>query len=82
MTTKTPSPDEMRWKRIAYDARHAAGDAQWLADLLFRKAGRGDRRSRRLLCRLFRLLQSQGAAVPQPTWPKIESAHRLHELDL
>ncbi len=63
-----------------YLVRHLPGDAQWLMDLLFRKAARGDRRARRLLAHLRLTLAGWGAKVPRPTWRDVLSAERRKEL--
>lgn len=72
---------EEKFASIAYNARHRPADAQWLGTLLYRKAKGGDRRARRLLAKLLRLLQGWGANVPPPTWPSIKSPERRKELD-
>lgn len=77
---ENPTTTDLELARHAYRARHRAADAQWLADDLYRRAERGDRRARRLLAWLARRFAEAGANVPEPSWPDIASPERRAEL--
>lgn len=77
-----PTLAEIDAARLADRERHAVTDAQFLFDLLFARAEKGDRRARRLLVRLGFRLARWGAVLRAPTWEPYYAPSRLHEIGL